>query len=106
MVLDGNCRETIEACQRGDEDAFRALFEAYQDKVYSIAVRYSGNSTVAMDIAQETFLKLLSAIRSFRGDSNFDTWLYRLVVNCCLDHHRRSRRWAVLGDTPIAETIR
>ena len=99
MVLNGNDRATIEACQRGDHDAFRALFEHYQDQVYSLALRYSGDQAVAMDIAQETFLKLLSAIRGFRGDANFDTWLYRLVVNCCLDHHRRGRRWLPLADT-------
>jgi RNA polymerase sigma-70 factor (ECF subfamily) len=91
MVLSGN-RETIEACQRGDHDAFRSLFEAHRDRVYSLALRFSGDRAVAMDIAQEAFLKLLSAIRNFRGESSFDTWLYRLVVNCCLDHQRRRRR--------------
>ncbi len=92
MVLEGNDREVIDACQRGDHDAFRVLFETHKDKVYSIALRYSGNKVVAMDIAQETFLKLLSSIRSFRGDASFDSWLYRLVVNCCLDHQRRGRK--------------
>src|SRR5271166_643344 len=92
MVLEGNDREVIEGCQRGEHDAFRALFEAYKDKVYSIALRYSGNPAVAMDIAQETFLKLLSRIQEFRGEATFDSWLYRLVVNSCLDHQRRGRR--------------
>ena len=45
-----------------------------------------------MDIAQDTFLKLLSTIRKFRGDSTFDSWLYRLVVNSCLDYRRRRKR--------------
>jgi len=92
MVLEGNDRETIAACQRGDRDAFRALFEAYQDKVYSIALRYTGDPAAALDIAQDTFLKLLSSIQNFRGDSGFDTWLYRLVVNRCFDDRRRGRR--------------
>src|SRR5271155_2902992 len=92
MVLEGNDQEVIAACQRGDRDAFRALFETYQDKVYSIALRYSGDRAVALDIAQEVFLKLLSNIREFRGNAGFETWLYRVVVNCCLDHRRRSRR--------------
>ena len=99
MVLSGIGPETIEACKRGDHEAFQALFCAYQDRVYSIALRYSGNPAQAMDIAQETFLKLLSSIRLFRGDSKFDTWIYRLVVNCCTDHHRRGRRWQPLADT-------
>ena len=99
MVLENNGREVIDACQRGDYDAFAALFEANRDKVYSIALRYSGNEAAAMDIAQDTFLKLLSRIRDFRGNSHFDTWLYRLVVNSCLDHQRSRKRWMPLvGD--------
>jgi RNA polymerase sigma-70 factor (ECF subfamily) len=98
MVLDVNHRDVIEACQRGDDDAFRVLFESHKDRVYSIALRYAGDSATAMDIAQETFLKLFSSIRQFRGDSSFESWLYRLVVNCCLDHHRRRRRLLPLVD--------
>jgi RNA polymerase sigma-70 factor (ECF subfamily) len=92
MVLDANDREVIEACQRGDADAFRALFEAYQDRVYSIALRYSGNPAQAMDIAQDTFLKLLSRIGDYRAEASFESWLYRLVVNSCIDDQRRGRR--------------
>jgi RNA polymerase sigma-70 factor (ECF subfamily) len=92
MVLDGTERELIESCQRGDRDSFRVLFEAHKDRVYSIALRYSGNEAAAMDIAQDTFLKLFSAIRNFRGAAHFETWLYRLVVNSCLDQKRRTKR--------------
>ena len=92
MVLDANDRELIEACRRGDYDAFRVLFETYKDRVYSIALRYSGEQGVALDIAQETFLKLLGSMQDFRGDASFESWLYRIVVNTCLDHQRRGRR--------------
>lgn len=92
MVLNENDRELIEACQRGDQDAFALLFDAHSDKVYSIALRYAGDEAVAMDIAQDTFLKLLSHIGQFRSDARFDTWLYRLVVNSCLEHQRRKRK--------------
>ena len=93
MVSNGNDREVIEACQRGDYDAFATLFETHQDRVYSIALRFSGDRTTALDIAQEAFLKLFSKIKEFRGDSSFDSWLYRLVLNTCIDQHRRRRRW-------------
>jgi len=86
--------DLVQACRRGDQDAFRALFEAYKDRVYSIALRYSGNPAAAMDIAQDTFLKLLSRIGEYRWEASFDSWLYRLVVNCCIDHQRRGRRLA------------
>jgi RNA polymerase sigma-70 factor (ECF subfamily) len=98
MVLEGNDREVIEACRRGEQDAFRALFETYQDRVYSIALRYSGDRTVALDIAQEVFLKLLSNISEFRGESGFEAWLYRVVVNCCFDRQRRGKMLLFVED--------
>ena len=94
MVLEANDWDVIEACQRGDADAFRTLFEIYKDRVYSIALRYSGNPAAAMDIAQDTFLKLLSRIGDYRSEASFDSWLYRLVVNSCIDDQRRGRRMA------------
>jgi RNA polymerase sigma-70 factor, ECF subfamily len=90
--------EVIEGCRRGDRDAFRALFEKHKDRVYSVALRYSGETAAAQDIAQDTFLKLFSAIGSFRGDSGFESWLYRLVVNRCFDQKRKSRRLMPLVD--------
>src|SRR6266540_3319838 len=98
MVLEQTERELVEACQRGERDAFRALFDKHKDKVYSIALRYAGDTTVAMDIAQDTFLKLFSSIRSFRHNSSFESWLYRLVVNSCFDQKRRTRRLMPLVD--------
>ena len=98
MVLEETDKDLVEGCQRGEPEALRALFERHKDKVYSIAVRYSGDRTVAMDIAQDTFLKLLSSIQQFRGDASFESWLYRLVVNCCLDYHRKRRRLRPLLD--------
>jgi RNA polymerase sigma-70 factor, ECF subfamily len=92
MVLEETDNDVIEACRRGESDAFRALFERYKDKVYTIALRYSGDATVAQDIAQETFLKLFAGIGRFRGDASFDSWLYRLIVNSCFDQKRKTRR--------------
>ncbi|HVV43688.1 MAG TPA: sigma factor, partial [Bryobacteraceae bacterium] len=66
MVLQDTEKELIERCQRAEPDAFRALFEKYKDMVYSVALRYSGDPSVAQDIAQDTFLKLFSTIGSFR----------------------------------------
>src|SRR5437773_11779231 len=102
MVLEETDREIVEACQRGESEAFRALFEAHKDKVYSIALRYGGDATVAMDIAQETFLKLFSRIGGFRGDASFESWLYRLVVNSCFDQKRRTRRLVPLFEELLA----
>jgi RNA polymerase sigma-70 factor (ECF subfamily) len=103
MVLEETEKELVDRCKtagtrRPDSDAFRALFERYKDRVYSIALRYSGDPAVAQDIAQETFLKLFAGIASFRGESNFDSWLYRLVVNACFDQKRKTRRLMPMVD--------
>jgi RNA polymerase sigma-70 factor (ECF subfamily) len=96
QLIDGR---VIEACQQGDREAFRLLFETYKDKVFSIAVYSSdGDRALADDITQQIFLKLFTAIRQFRGDSEFTTWLYRLVVNACLDERRRRRRLLPWGE--------
>ena len=96
QLIDGR---VIEACRQGDRDAFRLLFETYKDKVFSIAVYSSdGDRALADDITQQIFLKLFTAIRQFRGDSEFTTWLYRLVVNACLDERRRRRRLLPWGE--------
>jgi RNA polymerase sigma-70 factor (ECF subfamily) len=98
MVLEGSDRELVAGCQRGEREAFRALFETYKDKVFSIALRFSGDPATAMDIAQDTFVKLFSRIGDFRGDSTFETWMYRMVVNSCMDHRRRAWRLLPLID--------
>jgi len=97
QLIDGR---VIEACRQGDRAAFQLLFETYKDKVFSIAVYSSGGDrAVADDVTQQIFLKLFTAIRQFRGDSEFTTWLYRLVVNACLDEKRRRRRLLPWGET-------
>jgi RNA polymerase sigma-70 factor, ECF subfamily len=102
MVLDCTELELVEGCRRGEREAYRILFETYQDKIYSIALRFSGDESMAMDIAQDTFLKLYSSIADFRGDSLFSTWVYRLVVNRCLDQRRRSWRTIPMADELLA----
>src|SRR5215510_1953915 len=83
----------IEACQRGDREAFRELFEAHKDRVWSIALHFTGDESAARDVTQQVFLKLFTNITQFRHESGFATWLYRMVVNACLDERRGRRRW-------------
>ena len=84
--------EIIEACRSGDRDAFRALYDIYKDQVYSISFYFfHGDPSAAADVTQQVFLKLMTGIGQFRGDSEFSTWLYRLVVNACLDEARRRK---------------
>lgn len=99
MVERHRDERVIEACQSGDREAFRLLFETYKDRVYSIALyTFGGNETAARDVAQQVFLKLITTINQFRRDAEFTTWLYRLVVNTCIDEQRKQRRFLPFGD--------
>src|ERR1700730_13416393 len=82
----------IRACQEGDREAFRLLFEAYKDRVFSIAFYSLGDHAAADDVTQQIFVKLITRISQFRGESEFTTWLYRLVINSCVDERRKRRR--------------
>ena len=91
---------TIAACQQGDREALRVLFEEFKDRVYSIALySLSGDEAAAGDATQQVFLKLMTRIGQFRGNSEFGTWLYRLVVNTCHDEHRKQKRLVSLADS-------
>lgn len=95
----------IKACQQGDREAFRLLFETYKDRVFSIAVySLNGDRTAASDVTQQIFLKLLTTINQFRGDSQFTSWLHRLTVNCCIDEQRKRRRLLGFEETSMKRT--
>jgi RNA polymerase sigma-70 factor, ECF subfamily len=83
----------ISACQRGEREAFRQLFELYQHRVWTIALHYTGDEATAFDVSQQVFLKLFDALPKYRHEARFVTWLYRLVANVCLDEKRKTRRW-------------
>jgi RNA polymerase sigma-70 factor, ECF subfamily len=106
FVGETNRNQVIAACQQGDREAFRLLFEAHKDRVYSIALHYSGNDAAAQDIAQQVFLKLLTNIHQFTFQSEFTTWLYRMVANACFDERRRWRKWIPLGESSEVRGMR
>jgi len=81
--------QVIARAQRGDEEAFAALFETHKRRVYSLCLRMTGNTAEAEDLTQEAFLQLFRKISTFRGESAFSTWLHRLAVNVVLMHLRR-----------------
>ncbi|MBZ5618305.1 MAG: sigma-70 family RNA polymerase sigma factor [Acidobacteriia bacterium] len=98
--------EIIESCRLGDRDAFRALYDLYKDRVYSIAVYFlHGDQAAASDVTQQVFLKLMTSIGQFRGDAEFSTWLYRLVVNACMDAGRRQKSDVVIADRSRMEAF-
>jgi RNA polymerase sigma-70 factor (ECF subfamily) len=88
----GDDRALVKAAQRGDPQAFRALVERYQRRVVQLALGMTKDPDEAMDIAQETFVRVHRYLPSFKGDSSFFTWTYRIAMNLCLDAQRRRGR--------------
>jgi RNA polymerase sigma-70 factor, ECF subfamily len=73
--------EAVCACQKGDADAFEPLVEKYQKKMLNVAYRMTGDYEEACEIVQEAFLSAYRAIKKFRGEARFATWLYGITVN-------------------------
>ena len=76
----------------GDTDAFEPLVEENQTKVYHLALRLLGNEADAADAAQDAMIRAYTSLASFRGESRFSVWLYRLTNNVCLDMLRKRKR--------------
>jgi RNA polymerase sigma-70 factor (ECF subfamily) len=83
--------ELVDKARAGDHQAFRVLVERYQGRVYGMALRVLRNEDAARDAVQDGFLKAYGALDRFEGRSSFYTWLYRIVMNQCLDRRRRDR---------------
>lgn len=82
----------VERVRGGDTDAFEALVTAYQKQIYNLTLRYASNPEDAADLTQEAFLRAYRSLGTFRGDSRFSVWLYRLATNVCIDHLRSRGR--------------
>ncbi|NLZ39383.1 MAG: sigma-70 family RNA polymerase sigma factor [Firmicutes bacterium] len=93
----------INHCQAGDLQAYDKLMQRYEKKVYALCYRMSGNHEDAADLTQESFLKAFRALSSFRKQSSFSTWLFRIVTNTCLDEQRKQKKRAghISLDKPI-----
>ena len=85
-------RLLVMQAKEGNREAFTALMELYQIKVYSLALRMTGSPEDAADLSQEAFLNAWRGLPTFQGNSSFSTWIYRLTNNACIDFLRREKR--------------
>lgn len=85
-------RILVEQLKQGDETAFKTIVETWKNMVYNTALGIVQNAEDAEDITQETFVQVYQSIRSFKGESKFSTWLYRITVAKALDHERKKKR--------------
>ncbi len=84
--------EWVERARRGDEGAFRRLYERHVDRIYRLMYRMAGEEQLAMDFTQEAFVRAYRKLDQFRGESAFSTWLHRLAVSVALNELRRADR--------------
>lgn len=84
--------ELVQRCRKGERKAQYELYQLYKDRVFNIAYRMANSQQDAEDITQMAFVRVFQKIDSFRGDSAFSSWVYRLTVNICINHFRREKR--------------
>jgi RNA polymerase sigma factor (sigma-70 family) len=87
-----NQTELVVQLQQGDEAAFKKLINEYQVMVYNTALGIVQNADDADDITQEVFIQVFRSVSSFKGDSKFSTWLYRITLGKALDHEKKKKR--------------
>ena len=92
-----NQPELIVQLQQGDEAAFKKLVDEYEDMVYNTTLGIVQNADDADDITQEVFIQVYRSVSSFKGDSKFSTWLYRITVGKALDHEKKKKRQKRFG---------
>lgn len=84
-------RALVAQAQAGDMDAFEQLLQRYQQRIYGLCYHLTSNHEDANDLAQEAFVKAWKALRNFKGDSSFYTWVYRIAYNGVLNHLKQRR---------------
>jgi RNA polymerase sigma-70 factor, ECF subfamily len=92
----------VQRAQAGDREALSELVQSQQTYVYSIAMSLMHNPADAADMTQEAFVRLMRSLGTYRGETKFTTWLYRLVTNICLDGLRRRGRPIESLDAPAS----
>ena len=97
--------ELLAACRNGDPGAFEEVVRRTYRQVYTQALRIVGDRQEAEDVAQEAYLRVFRGLAGFRGDAQFETWLYRIVANAALTHLRRRRRFGELMADPADEEL-
>lgn len=96
-------RDLVESARNGDAVATRLLYDRHAARVYAVTRRLIGDEALAEDCAQETWMRALRALDSFRGGSAFSTWLHRIAINTALAV-RRSARTRSEREVPLDET--
>ena len=93
----------LRRARQGDPEAFESLLTPLEGRIWRICWHYTGEREAASDCAQETMLKIWRSLDSYRGDCAFETWVYRIAANCCLDAIRKAKRDRSESIEPLRE---
>jgi len=103
MVEQNEDQALVERVQKGDSQAYNLLVLKYQTRINHLISRFVRNTADVEDVAQEAFIKAYKALKNFRGDSQFYTWLYRIAINTAKNHLVASGRRSPKGATLDAQ---
>lgn len=99
-------RELLDRCRRGEPEAFEELVERTHRQVFTVAYRLVGDRHEAEDVAQDAYLRVYRGLPGFRGDSSFETWLYRITANAAVTHLKRRGRFGdLLADPEVMVSV-
>ena len=96
-------KQWIAKAAAGDEPAFEKLARAYEKRIYSHALRMTGDAEDAFDVSQEALMRLYFSLPAFKGDASFSTYVYQITSNLCKDHFRAKKRRPVTAAPPEDE---
>ncbi|MEO0897813.1 MAG: RNA polymerase sigma factor [Bacteroidota bacterium] len=91
----------VEGCQKEDRQSQRHLYEKYFETMTFVCYRYAKDADTASDLVHEGFIKVFKSIKSFKSKGSLEGWIRRIMVNVCLDHLRKQKKFQ--GDLPISE---
>src|SRR5437588_7536667 len=100
-----NERQLVERIQAGDRRALESLLDAYETRVYRLALRFTNSVPDAEDVTQEIFVAIYKGLGQFRGHSALGTWIYRIAMNHCLEFRRKRKLDCMPYDDELTLTV-
>lgn len=93
----------LRRAQRGDPEAFGQLMEPMEQLVWRVCWHYTGDREASSDCAQDAMIRIWRGLESYRGDCAFESWVYRIAANCCMDWLRKKKRDRSVSMEPMRE---
>lgn len=106
MVMGLSDADLVQRFKEGDRSAFAEIVRRYQDRVYSLCLRWMSDEQIAQEVAQDVFIALFRALGRFRGDARLSTWIYRVVINHCKNRRLYRKRRHLSQHEPLEGTRR